>query len=344
MVRASNYTGRYLVRSSNGFLPSPGAAHNGFHNGYHNGLKEVELSKTNLYIRGLKPETTDEDLRKMCHGLGQVISTKAIIDKTNGQCKGYGFVDFDSSDAAQKAMKQLTTRNVQAQMARQQEQDPTNLYITNLPLTFTERELETLLQRHGSVISTRILRDDQGASRGVGFARMDQPETCEKIIRALNGHQLEDHPTKLAVKFADGNRKRQLAKQQAAQAERWREVEVGPRITYEAAAAAAAAAAATLPARYPLPLPYHQLSAAAWPQLYPAAAALPQQLDLEYGLLQSMQQLQLSQQQPPAAAYQHYQPAYAAYQPAGVAASAAFYQQHLMQHPGGVEATNGAED
>ena len=84
---------------------------------------------------------------------------------------GYGFVDFDTAEAAQKAVKQLVGRNIQAQMARQQEQDPTNLYITNLPASYTERELEALLQRHGTVISTRILRDDRGTSRGVGFAR-----------------------------------------------------------------------------------------------------------------------------------------------------------------------------
>ena len=69
---------------------------------------------------------------------------------------------------------------------QQQEQDPTNLYIANLPPTMGERELEQLLQTHGTVVSTRILRDNNGMSKGVGFARMDSRETCDKIIKTFN--------------------------------------------------------------------------------------------------------------------------------------------------------------
>lgn len=54
---------------------------------------------------------------------------------------------------------------------QQQEQDPTNLYISNLPLSVDEKELENMLQPFGQVVSTRVLRDYSGNSRGVGFAR-----------------------------------------------------------------------------------------------------------------------------------------------------------------------------
>lgn len=54
---------------------------------------------------------------------------------------------------------------------QQQEQDPTNLYISNLPVSMDEQELESMLKPFGQVISTRILRDANGTSRGVGFAR-----------------------------------------------------------------------------------------------------------------------------------------------------------------------------
>lgn len=58
-------------------------------------------------------------------------------------------------------------------IAQQQEQDPTNLYISNLPLSMDEQELENMLKHFGQVISTRILRDSSGHSRGVGFARSE---------------------------------------------------------------------------------------------------------------------------------------------------------------------------
>nr|XP_027235603.1 protein alan shepard-like [Penaeus vannamei] len=94
-------------------------------------------------------------------------------------------------------------------MAKQQEQDPTNLYIANLPPQMNEAELEQLLAQHGQVISTRILRDNNVQSRGVGFARMESREKCELIIQMFNKKVLRGAKEALLVKFADsGNKKR----------------------------------------------------------------------------------------------------------------------------------------
>lgn len=49
---------------------------------------------------------------------------------------------------------------------QQQEQDPTNLYIANLPPHFKETDLEAMLAKYGQVVSTRILRDQQMNSKG----------------------------------------------------------------------------------------------------------------------------------------------------------------------------------
>ncbi|XP_021465729.1 RNA-binding motif, single-stranded-interacting protein 2 [Oncorhynchus mykiss] len=173
-----------------------------------------QLSKTNLYIRGLHPGTTDQDLVKLCQPYGKIVSTKAILDKTTNKCKGYGFVDFDSPTAAQKAVTSLKSSGAQAQMAKQQEQDPTNLYISNLPVSMDEQELESMLKSFGQVISTRILRDANGISRGVGFARMESTEKCEAIIQHFNGKFIKTPPgvpvppEPLLCKFADGGQKK----------------------------------------------------------------------------------------------------------------------------------------
>ncbi|XP_040912462.1 RNA-binding motif, single-stranded-interacting protein 1 isoform X1 [Toxotes jaculatrix] len=182
-----------------------------------------QLSKTNLYIRGLSPSTTDHDLVKLCQPYGKIVSTKAILDKTTNKCKGYGFVDFDSPASAQKAVAALKTTGVQAQMAKQQEQDPTNLYISNLPLSVDEQELENMLKHFGQVISTRILRDSSGASRGVGFARMESTEKCDAVISHFNGKYIKTPagvpaPSEpLLCKFADGGQKKRQSQNKFAQ-------------------------------------------------------------------------------------------------------------------------------
>uniref|UniRef100_A0A914RA71 RRM domain-containing protein n=1 Tax=Parascaris equorum TaxID=6256 RepID=A0A914RA71_PAREQ len=75
------------------------------------------------------------------------------------------------------------------------------------------------LERFGMVISTRILKNQDGASRGVGFARMDKKELCDQIIRVcceelktllkeMNGKLIINNSTQpLLVKFADSGKK-----------------------------------------------------------------------------------------------------------------------------------------
>ncbi|XP_016400049.1 RNA-binding motif, single-stranded-interacting protein 3-like [Sinocyclocheilus rhinocerous] len=201
-----------------------------------------QLSKTNLYIRGLPPGTTDQDLIQLCQPYGKIVSTKAIMDKNTNQCKGYGFVDFDCPAAAQKAVSSLKATGVQAQMAKQQEQDPTNLYLSNLPVSVEEQELEALLKPFGHVISTRILRDASGASRGVGFARMESTGKCEVVIQHFNGKYLKTPagtpgPSEpLLCKFADGGQKKRQTQSKYPQNGRaWREGETGMTLTYDPA-------------------------------------------------------------------------------------------------------------
>uniref|UniRef100_A0A3Q0SX14 RNA binding motif, single stranded interacting protein n=1 Tax=Amphilophus citrinellus TaxID=61819 RepID=A0A3Q0SX14_AMPCI len=203
--------------------PSPGTTGGGG-GGQGGGLVE-QLSKTNLYIRGLPPATTDQDLIKLCQPYGKIVSTKAILDKNTNQCKGYGFVDFDSPAAAQKAVASLKASGVQAQMAKQQEQDPTNLYISNLPVSMDEQELENMLKPFGHVISTRILRDANGLSRGVGFARY----AVYVHLRFLRGTE------PLLCKFADGGQKKRQTQVKYPQNGRsWtREGESGMALTYD---------------------------------------------------------------------------------------------------------------
>ena len=152
-----------------------------------------KLSKTNLYIKSLPAEADDEYLRMLCEPYGTIVSTKAILDPNeDNKCKGYGFVDFEKASCAELAVRELSKKHIPAQMAKQQEQDPTNLYFSNLPEQMKESDLEQMLSTFGTVISTRILRDQDSKSKGVGFARMESPDVCEKVINHFNGKKMDE--------------------------------------------------------------------------------------------------------------------------------------------------------
>jgi hypothetical protein len=158
----------------------------------------------------------------MCKEFGEISSVKAIIDKTTGECKGYGFVDFVSHEDAKRAVEQLKRRSMQAQFAkltandpqwkRSQEADPTNLYLQNLPKALDEKQLEQMLAPYGKVVSTRIMKDPMNnLSKGVGFARLSTKEQCDEIIKKFNGSLLVGAEQPLVCKFAEaGSNKRRF--------------------------------------------------------------------------------------------------------------------------------------
>jgi len=175
----------------------------------------IEHSKTNVYISGLKPSTTDENLRDLCDKYGTIVSAKSIIDREQNICKGYGFVMYETEEQARLAIDSLLRKGVQAAFAKiskpsetqsMQNVDPTNLYLTNLPTDYDEDALNAMLMacQAGDVVSCRVLRDENGDSRRVGLARMNSHEACEAIVKRLNGCILPGSVEALRVKYANG--------------------------------------------------------------------------------------------------------------------------------------------
>lgn len=67
---------------------SPVSSSGNNHNTNSSSNNSEQLSRTNLYIRGLSQTTTDKDLLQLCGQYGTIISTKAILDKNTNKCKG----------------------------------------------------------------------------------------------------------------------------------------------------------------------------------------------------------------------------------------------------------------
>lgn len=68
----------------------------------------------------------------------------------------------------------------------------TRLFVGNIPYTTTEQDLRELFGRSGCQVgSARVITDlDTGRSRGYAFVEMASPEDAEKVIRELNGFNL----------------------------------------------------------------------------------------------------------------------------------------------------------
>jgi RNA recognition motif-containing protein len=69
----------------------------------------------------------------------------------------------------------------------------------------TEQDLREALSQYGTVVSVRVLRDQQKQSRGVGFARMNDKEQCQEIINQFHNKTFQSllikHIHKININF-----------------------------------------------------------------------------------------------------------------------------------------------
>ncbi|HOZ81001.1 MAG TPA: RNA-binding protein [Candidatus Woesebacteria bacterium] len=66
------------------------------------------------------------------------------------------------------------------------------LFVGSLPYKFNEGELLTLFAPFGRIISMRIMHNQWGKSRGLGFVEFDALESAVKAKEAMHNYQLEE--------------------------------------------------------------------------------------------------------------------------------------------------------
>ncbi|NMB91861.1 RNA-binding protein [candidate division WWE3 bacterium] len=84
---------------------------------------------TKLYVGNLPYSFNDDALRNMFVDYGNVVSASIIFDKMSGRSKGFGFVELEDDEQAQKAITELNGkdfegRNIVVSVARPREERP----------------------------------------------------------------------------------------------------------------------------------------------------------------------------------------------------------------------------
>ncbi|XP_077400311.1 ELAV-like protein 2 isoform X2 [Vanacampus margaritifer] len=171
----------------------------------------LEDSKTNLIVNYLPQSMAQDELKSLFGSIGEIESCKLVRDKITGQSLGYGFVNYVEPKDAEKAINtlnglRLQTKTIKVSYARPSSASirDANLYVSGLPKTMTQTELEQLFSQYGRIITSRILVDQvTGLSRGVGFIRFDRRVEAEEAIKGLHCQKPPGAAEPITVKFAN---------------------------------------------------------------------------------------------------------------------------------------------
>ena len=66
----------------------------------------------NIYVGNLNFKVKESELQEIFENYGEVISVKIIADKYSGRSKGFGFVEMQNDEEAQKAIEGLNGTSV----------------------------------------------------------------------------------------------------------------------------------------------------------------------------------------------------------------------------------------
>ncbi|XP_071799950.1 ELAV-like protein 2 isoform X3 [Asterias amurensis] len=173
-----------------------------------------EDSKTNLIVNYLPQHMSQDEMRSLFGKFGDIESCKLIRDKITGQSLGYGFVNYMKPADAAKALTMLNGLRLSSKMIKVSYARPSsqaikdaNLYISGIPKSYKQEDLDKLFSPYGHIITSRLLYDQDsntsGRSRGVGFVRYDKRVEAERAIEALHDKIPDAGTDPLIVKFAN---------------------------------------------------------------------------------------------------------------------------------------------
>lgn len=158
----------------------------------------------NIFIKNLDKAIDQKALHDTFSTFGNILSCKIATDST-GQSKGYGFVQYDAEEAAQKAIEKLNGMLLNDKQVyvgpflRKQERDLavdktkfTNIYVKNLSESTTDEDLNKTFSEYGTVTSAVVMRDSEGNSKGFGFVNFENAEDAAKAVEGLNGQKFDN--------------------------------------------------------------------------------------------------------------------------------------------------------
>ncbi|KAL4272895.1 hypothetical protein GQ457_13G007630 [Hibiscus cannabinus] len=215
--------------------------------------RDTSITKTkfnNVYVKNLSESLNDEELKKIFAEFGTITSA-VVMRGSDGKSKGFGFINFENSDDAAKAVESLNGKKFddkewyvgKAQKKSEREAElklqfertmkeaadkfqGSNLYIKNLDDSITDEKLKELFTPYGIITSCKVMRDPSGISKGSGFVAFSTPEEASQALSEMNGKMVISKPLYVAL----AQRKEERRARLQAQFSQMRSLAMGPSV------------------------------------------------------------------------------------------------------------------
>jgi len=155
----------------------------------------------NVFVKNLAPSVDNKGLFDTFSVFGNILSCKVATDE-NGASKGYGYVHYETAEAAQDAIQKFNGNFIEdmevfvGSFVRRQERagqvNWTNLYVKQYPPSWDEAKIREVFSAYGTVVSVFIVPDAEGKSKGFAFVNYAAHESADNAVKELANKVYED--------------------------------------------------------------------------------------------------------------------------------------------------------
>lgn len=163
-----------------------------------------------LYVGNVDPQVDEELMWEFFVQVGPVKHVHIPRDKITGHHQGYGFVEFETEDDAEYAVRILNfvklynkpLRCNKASRDKQTFEVGANLFIGNLDPEVDEKLLHDTFASFGNIISAKVVRDtDSNEGKTYAFVSYDSFEASDAALAAMNGQFVCNKPIHVSYAY-----------------------------------------------------------------------------------------------------------------------------------------------
>ena len=155
----------------------------------------------NVFVKNLAPTVDNKGLFDTFSVFGNILSCKVAMDE-NGVSKGYGYVHYETAEAAQDAIQKFNGNFIEelevfvGPFVRRQERSTnvnwTNLYVKQFPTSWDDAKIKEIFGNYGTIANVFLTKDESGKSKGFGFVNYSDHESADAALKELHGKKFPD--------------------------------------------------------------------------------------------------------------------------------------------------------
>lgn len=165
----------------------------------------------NVFIKNLDKSIDNKALYDTFSTFGNILSCKIMTDE-HSNSRGYGFVHFETHEAADQAIKNVNnmllndkkvyvgrfmTRSQRTEAYGSTNKRFTNVFVKNFGDTIEDTKLREMFEKFGEITSAVVAKGDDGKSKGHGFINFKDAVSAEQAVKEM--HDSEFNGKKLFV-------------------------------------------------------------------------------------------------------------------------------------------------